>query len=344
MGVSEDESFDMRLNRTTQVLVSLLALAAVVVAAAMPQLLQGRVAAAIDALGGADPHWLWLAALGYVGGFVCTVASWRAALAAAGGKICPRQAAARLGVGSLVNTFAPAKIGDAVKVALCAKAIEGPQRIWTTGGVYAGLAAARSIMLALLLIVASATGALPLWPVFVLLGMAGTLAVVASSSTRWRRHPRIARLLEGFAALERSPRAIATVLGWTAGMVVCRFAATVAAAAALGLPHPVLAALVIMPALDVAAAIPLTPGNIGIGSGAVAMALASRGIGTSQALGVAFAIQAVETLVGVSIGTLGAAYLTKPSPVVRRWAMRAGALAGSATLAAGLGAYMAGVI
>ena len=150
--------------------------------------------------------------------FLATVGAWRAALAAAGGRICPRQAAARIGVGCMVNSFAPAKLGDAVKIALCSKAIDGPGRLWTTGGVYAALAAARSLTLALLLVVASATGAMPIWPVFVIFGAVGLLAVAGAFSGRLRSHPRIAHVLGGLAALERSPRAIATVLGWTLGM------------------------------------------------------------------------------------------------------------------------------
>src|SRR5436305_1665660 len=138
-------------------------------------------------------------------------------------------------------------------------------------------------------------------------------------SGRVRRHPRIAQVLEGFASLERSPRAIVTVLAWTCGMVACRLAATVAVAAALGLPHPFLAALVILPALDVASAFPITPGSIGVGSGAVAVALAGRGIAMPQALGTGFAMQTMETLVSIGAGTFGAFWLAREHPAVRRW-------------------------
>ena len=58
-------------------------------------------------------------------------------------------------------------------------------------------------------------------------------------------HPRIAKLVEGFACLERSPRAIAALLGWTFAMAAARVCGTIAVAAALGLSHPVLAALVL---------------------------------------------------------------------------------------------------
>jgi uncharacterized membrane protein YbhN (UPF0104 family) len=193
------------------------------------------------------------------------------------------------------------------------------------------------LTLAALLVVASATGAMPLWPVFALCGMVAALAIAAAYSGRLRRHPRIAQVLAGFAALERSPRGLVTVLGWTVGMVLARVGATIAVAAALGLPHPVLAALVILPALDVAGAFPLTPGAIGVGSGAVAVALASRGIGMTQALGVGFAIQALETLVSLAVGATGALYLAWPSAAVRRWTLRAATVGAAAMLAAAVG-------
>lgn len=322
----------MKISRP-QLLLSLLGLAAVAAVAASPQLLQAHVVSALTSLSDAQPNWLFLAGAAFVAGFACTVQAWRAALSAAGGQISPRQAGAGLAVGGLVNAFAPAKLGDAVKVGLCSRAIDGPGRLWTAGGVYAALAAARSLTLAGLLVAASATGALPLWPVFALLGAVGVLAVAARCTSAWRTHPRIARLAQGFASLERSPRAIATVVGWTSGMLLCRLAATAAVALALGLPHPLVAALVIMPALDVAAVFPLTPGNIGVGSGAVAMALASRGIGTGQALGVGFGIQAIETLVSVALGVTGLLYLAQPSAAVRRFAV----VGGSAGVAVGLG-------
>src|SRR5919201_1869602 len=86
----------------------------------------GGAAATLQTLRGADARWLTVGALGFVGGFCCTVGAWCSALSAAGGSICAKQAAARLGIGSLVNAFAPPKLGDAVKIALCARAVEGP--------------------------------------------------------------------------------------------------------------------------------------------------------------------------------------------------------------------------
>ncbi len=328
----------MTLSRP-KIVLSAAAVLALVAVALSPQL-GHHIQNALDTLSGADQRWLAVGGLGFACSFFFTVAAWRAALVAAGGRICPIQAAARIGVGSMVNSFAPAKLGDAVKVALCARAIEGPGRIWTTGGVYAALAAARSLTLAALLVVASVSGAMPLWPVFVLCAGVAVLFGVASLSGRLRRHPRIAQVLAALSALERSPRAIAVILGWTVAMVVARLGATMAAAVALGLPHPVLAALLILPALDVAAAFPITPGSVGIGSGAVAVALASRGIGMTQALGVGFAIQALETIVSVTAGVFGGLYLLQPSPAVRRWTIRVATVGGAAAIAAVLGVML----
>jgi uncharacterized membrane protein YbhN (UPF0104 family) len=322
----------MTLSRR-QILASILALAGLAGLAMSPHLLGGRVSAGLSELADADRGWLLAAAAAFVGAFGCTVASWRAGFAAAGARIAPRTAAAGLGLGSLVNAFAPAKLGDAVKIGICSRSLRTPGRLWTAGGVYAALAAARSLTLALLVVVASLTGAVPLWPVFALCAVVGALCAVGFLSGRVRRHPRIAQVLDGFAALERSPRAVATVLAWTTAMVACRLAATVAVAAALGLPHAFLAALVILPALDVASAFPITPGSIGIGSGAVAVALAGRGIAMPQALGTGFAMQAIETLVSIGTGALGAVWLAGEHATVRRWTIRVAAVGGSAALA-----------
>src|SRR4051794_4621863 len=98
-----------------KIALSLAALAAVIAAAASPHLLGEKVGEALASLRGADGRWLAVGGLAFGASFLATVATWRAGLSAAGGRICPRQAAARLGVGALVNSVAPAKLGDAVK-------------------------------------------------------------------------------------------------------------------------------------------------------------------------------------------------------------------------------------
>ena len=327
----------MKITRSSLLAVGA-AFTALALLVAVPTLLGNRLHPAFAALAGGDRTWLAAAFAAFAVCFACTVAAWRAAFAAAGARICPREAAARLGIGCAVNSFAPAKLGDAVKVALCSRALEGPTRLWTGGGVYAALAAARSLALASIIVAASITGALPLWPAFALSGLTAGVAVAAVLSRRLRSHPRITSLLEGAGALARSPRAAATVIAWSLAVQLARYLGAAAVARALGLPSPLLAALVIAPALDLAGAFPITPGSFGIGSGAVAVALASRGIGMDQALGVGIAMQALETLVSLTAGATGGLYLVRLNPAVRRWTLRVAVAGGSFGLAAVVGA------
>jgi uncharacterized membrane protein YbhN (UPF0104 family) len=325
----------------SRIVASIVALAALVGVAASPQLLGPKVNEALASLAGADPRLLGIAAAAVVCSFLSSASAWRAALAAAGGRISLPQAAARIGIGSLVNTLAPAKLGDAVKVALCSKVIDGPDRLWTAGGVYAGLGAAHALAVAALVVVASATGAAPLWPVFALCGAVAAIGGVALSSTRWRRHHRIAHLLGGFASLARSPRTAAVVMAWTAAASLAKLCAAGAAAAALGLPSPFLTALVIVLAMDLSSTIPVTPGNVGVGSGAAALALQSRGIAVGDAIGVGLTLQALHTAVSVVAGTAGGLYLAQPNGTARRWTARgAVALGLSVTLATAVSAVV----
>jgi len=327
----------MTLSRRTLAL-ALAGLSAIVLAALAVSLSGGRVAPALHALRGASRPWLALSALAFVAAFGCTVAAWRAALTTAGAELSFRQAAARLGVGAMVNSFAPAKLGDAVKVTLCSRAIRSPGRLWTAGGTYAGLTAVHGLSLAGLVVAASLAHAMPFWPALVLAGSAAAVAVTAALSSRFRGHRRVASLLDGFAKLATDRPTLVRVIAWTVGMQLARLAGTAAVASALGLPHPLMAALVILPALDVAGSLPLTPGSIGIGSGAVAVALAARGIGTTEALATGLAIQGVETVVSLTCGSLGLAYLVRPNPRARMIAGRVALVGASAALAAVVGA------
>ena len=327
----------MTLSRRTLALVLGGLLAVALIALALP-LSGGRVGPALHALGAASRPWLALSFVAFLAAFACTVAAWRTALTSAGAELCPRQAAARLGIGAMVNSFAPAKLGDAVKITLCSRAIHSPGRLWTAGGTYAGLTAVRSLTLAGLVVAASAAHAMPVWPALVLVGGAAAVALAAGASAGFRRHHRVAPLLDGLATLATNGPALVRVGAWTVGMQIARLAGTVAVASALGLPHPVMAALVILPALDVASSLPLTPGSIGIGSGAVAVALAARGIGMTEAFATGLAIQGVETLVSVTCGSLGLAYLLRPNERARRIAGRIVLVGASAALAAVLGA------
>jgi uncharacterized membrane protein YbhN (UPF0104 family) len=323
-------------------LAALACLAAAGMLAVMPHLL-GHVGSALASLRGAEPGWLALAAAGYAAGYLTSVGAWRTAIAAAGGRIGFRAALARLGIGSIVNTVAPAHVGDAVKVALLSDSLTGSDRIWTAGGLWAAVAASRACAIAALVVAASLAGALPLWPALLLVGVAGALVAVSLSPLPLRRFHRVAHLLAGLAALARAPRRAIVLLAWSSATTAARLAATVALAEALRLPHPLVAGLLIVTAVDVAGALPLTPGNIGVAGGAVAVALASKGIGATQAMGAGFAIQALETMVSLGAGLVGVAHFAG-SGRFNPWLLRAAAVGAAVVLAAGGAALVVALV
>ncbi len=305
--------------RWRHIVVSIGSLGVLAVLAMSPQLLGEQVTEALRGLLDASPAWLWLAALSFSAALACAGCAWRSALCRCGGELSRPEAAARYSVGSLVNSVAPAKIGSAVRFALFARVLHGEGRLWTTGGVCASIGAARCLWLALLLAFAAASGVLPVWPLAVLaLGVLVAVAVAYFARNR-SPHARVAHILDAFRALGRSPRAAAQLVGWVGLATAAKICAAAAIAAAFGIDQPLLAALLVVPALDLAGLLPLTPGNIGVASAAVAFALHAHGAGTGVAMSAGIAFSAVETVTSLAFGTVGVLYLVgAASPGTRR--------------------------
>ena len=74
-----------------------------------------------------------------------------------------------------------------------------------------------------------------------------------------------------------------------------RIAAAAAIAAAFGVDQPLVVALLIIPALDLAGILPLTPGQRRCRERRVAFALKAQGVGSEVALTAGIAFGAVET-------------------------------------------------
>ncbi len=315
--MSEDKLGSMvqgrRVSRSSLAAGALL-LCALGASVATPQLLGTRVGRALDTLGRADPRWLWLAAAGFTLAVVGSAASWRAAIALCGGKTTLTDATARYSAGSLVNTFVPARAGDALRLALFSKLVPGDHPLWSTGGAFVALGAARALVLGLILVAAASAGAIPLWPLLA----AAAIVAAAFVLARKRRIP---------------ARATLPIVGWIALSVLGRVAAATAVGAAIGIDSPFVAALVIIPALDVAGIVPLTPGNIGVASAAMALAYRANGASFNSGLGAGITFQAVETAVGVTIGLAGVLWLA-PHPRPLRRIVLASSVVGAAIGAA----------
>jgi uncharacterized membrane protein YbhN (UPF0104 family) len=310
------QAFDIRKRH---IAISALSLGALALVATMPQLLGDRVGEGFHELLAVSPAWLWLAALSFAGGLAAAGCAWRSALCRCGADLTRADAAARYGVGSLVNSVAPARLGGAVRVVLFSRTLSGDGALWTTGGVAASVGAARAIWLGLLLAFAAASGVLPLWPLALVALAVCVAAAVAYAARNRRAHARVAHVLDAFSALGRCPRAALQLVGWLGLATAARIGAATAIATAFGVERPLLAALLIVPALDLAGFLPLTPGNIGVSSAAIAFVLHAHGAPMDAAVSAGIAFSAVETVTSLVFGAGGALYLAGADAGARRW-------------------------
>src|SRR5438445_5312449 len=180
-------------------------LGAVVVLATTPRLLGHQVGDAVKGVEDARPIWLWAAGFSFLASLLATSFAWRATLALCGGELSRSDAAARYGVGSLVNGLSPARIGEAVRLALFAYALDGKDRGWRMGSAFGVITALRGLVFALVVIAAAAVGALPLWPVLLLAGLAIAAAGIAFAVRERAPRTHVAHALDAFRALGRSP-------------------------------------------------------------------------------------------------------------------------------------------
>jgi len=311
---------------------------AVAVLALLPLLVRDRVMEAIGDVAAADGRWLALATACFVTVIVATARAWCAGIGAVGGEVSATSASARYAVGSLVNGIAPAGTGGAVRIALFSRTLPERDRVLTATGIAAAIGIARAPSMAALVVAAAALGAFPLWPVLLLVGAVVAAVGVAWWSRRWTPHARLAHILDAFRALAQRPRAAVALAGWVTAANFARVLGAVAVAASLGVTGPIEAGLVMIPALCLAAALPSTPGNVGVSSGAVVVALSLIGVGFEQALAVGLAFHALETVVSIGAGATGLLVLARPEvrvPALRYAGTGAGiALAGMLALVA----------
>jgi uncharacterized membrane protein YbhN (UPF0104 family) len=315
---------------------------ALIATAFVPGLLGTEVRHALAGLSSARPIWLWGAGVCFLGGLVGTAGAWRSAIGLVGGRIGWLDACARYGIGSLINSFAPARLGDVARLALFSRVLDRDERLWRAGSSFVVIGVARALVLALLIVAGSIAGALPLWPVLVLIALTGVAALVALKTRNRTARTHVAHLLDAFRVLGREPKRGACLGAWIGFSTLARLGAAASIAAALGIRAPLVAALLIVPALDLSGTMPLTPGNVGFTSGAVAMALRAHGVGLTTALTTGIAFHAVETVAGIAFGLASALFLAPFSSTA--WRRRTTFAVGAAACALAVGAFGATVV
>ena len=103
----------------------------------------------------------------------------------------------------------------------------------------------------------------------------------------------------------------------------------------------------IVPAIELAKLLPITPGNVGLTSAAVAIALHAHGVPLEAAVAAGITLHAVETVVGLAFGAAGTlslapAFQRRPRPLVWLRPRLAWALPGAAPAAASRRAWSRG--
>jgi len=322
-----------------QIALGLVSLALVAVIASTPGLLGDEVREGFGGLAAASPAWLWTAALGFALSLAASGCAWRSALLRCGGRTSRLDSAARYGCGSLLNSFAPARLGTALRFALYARTLEGEGRLWTSGGVGTSVGVAHIVWLAVLLTFGAVTGALPAWPLAIIAAIVAVVVALAYFTRSSRPRGRVAHVLDAFHALGRCPRAAGQLLAWIGLATVGRVAAATAVCMAFGVSRPLAAALLIVPTLELAGTLPLTPGNIGVASAAIVFALKAHGAPIDSAIAAGIAFSAVETVTSIAFGLGSALYLLGgQAPGVRRYALAGVSAMGCLALGAAFGA------
>jgi uncharacterized membrane protein YbhN (UPF0104 family) len=280
-----------------------------------------RVTQGLAGVGSASPNWIAIAGCLFLAMYAAMSSAWRTALTACGSELSRREACARYGIGSLVNTFVPFRLGDAARIAAFGRALDADDGIWVAGGALATIEVARVLSIALLIALACCLGAVPVsWLALIVVILAPLGVILGYVVARCHGpHARLTRLLTAARELAKKPRYALRLLVAVETASATRVLAAMSICFALKVPSPSVAGLLIVVASELSGQLQLTPANIGIASGTVALALAARGVQLDKALAVGFALQAVETSVGVLFGVVGLIALARSYRSARRW-------------------------
>jgi hypothetical protein len=251
---------------------------------------------------------LVLAGTCFAAAIACCAAGWRTMLA---NPLGLRGAVARYGVGSLANTLLPGRAGDAVRLGLFGRI--SPGGAIAVVGAAAAVGAFRWLALVPLGIAGVMRSTLPpLAPVIAATALLPP-AVVWIFARRGSRRACIA-----LAPLRHAcPLTYVTVLGWVCGTLAARIAGVAVTAAALGVRHPLAAALLVVPALELAGVLPLLPANAGMAGGAAAIAFHEQGVPMEAAIAAGLVVHAVETGTALVVGTASALVLVRAGVRIR---------------------------
>jgi uncharacterized membrane protein YbhN (UPF0104 family) len=264
----------------------------------------------VDELGGLDPRLAALALLLHVTNHLLRSVAWRNVLAAAYPerrlRLLPVASAYATGVA--LNAVAPARGGDAAKVALARGVIPGSS-VPTIAATVSVLALFDMVMATVLVLVVAAAGLVPLrlpsatwWPL-------ALAALVVGGAAAWvlarRARSFWSRVRQGGAILRTPARYLRRVALVQSAAWACRVGVVLCLLAGFGLPASVPIAAVVMILCGASTLVPLTPGGAGTQQVMVALAL-SQTASAAAVVSFSVAMQAGVTVVNALLGLAGA--------------------------------------
>src|SRR5262245_50982928 len=291
---------------------------------------------ALADLSGAHPGWLAAAGVAFLAASVASAFAWHRGLRASGARLGRAEVTQRYAAGSLANTLAPANAGEVVRVALLSRAMGSEGAVFTVLGVSATVAVIRATVVGSLFVATAASSISPSR-----VGIAAAVVALAACGlflARRRLSGKARHFLDVARGIAAEPLAAVEMVAWVASCTGATILASACVGAALGVPHALAAALVIVPAMELAKLLPITPGNVGLTSAAVAIALHTHGVPLEAAVATGITLHAVETVVGLAFGAAGTlslapAFQQRPRPLVWLRPRLAWAISGATPIA-----------
>ena len=266
-------------------------------------------------------EWAWVAAA-FLANLVSTwlrAAAWQVTLEQAIPEPHPahKNVFSAFSVGLIANVALPGRVGEFARVGVLSRHIPDGTSRWPA---VAGSILAHRVLdviptaglAAYVLVVAR----LPSWTdtgVYVVLGI-GSAMLVAAMLLATRRQPaslegkgRVAKVLHiarrGLTVFRRPGAAVVASVLQLAGWAI-QLLAVWLALKAFGIDEPIAAAALVLLVVNVALAFPLWPSAVGLYQAGVALALLPYGIGYSHGFAAGIGIQAIEIVVGVTLGLI----------------------------------------
>ena len=225
---------------------------------------------------------------------------------------------ARIGAGSVLratmigvmgSALAPGRVGEPTRVWLIARRLDGEGRVATVVGTVMSQTLVNLVALAVLAVIALLGTGVPRWHAAgfalaalpVLAGVA--VAIAAQRAPEGRVARQLAALRSGlrvFRSWTRAPGIVGLQLAAWALQALAAYALLLALHLHVHAPLAVAAALLL--AVNVTAAVPITPSNVGVFQAACVAVLAARGVDAVSGLAYGVLLQATEVVTAVALG------------------------------------------